>query len=97
MELPPPVTEKAYNQNMKQIERIATNNVEKLMCEAAERLSQLVSNKGEESMVDIDGHSIAKVAVSIYGTWQKRGHSCKIGMVFAMSVKMFTGANPEPE
>ena len=95
MDLSPPVTKKAYNQNMKQIERIAISNAEKLMCEATERLSQLASNEGEESMVD--GHSIAKVAVSEDGTWQKRGQSSKIGVVFAMSVKMFTGANPEPE
>ncbi|XP_068700909.1 uncharacterized protein [Montipora foliosa] len=86
MELPPPVTKKAYNQNMIQIERMAINNAEKLMCEAAERLTQLASRENEESMVDIDGHSIAKVAVSIDGTWQKRGHSSKIGVVFAVSV-----------
>ena len=78
MELPPPVTKKAYNQNMKQIERIAINNAEKLMCKAAERLSQLASNEGEESMVDIDGHSIAKVAVSIKMELGRKGAALRL-------------------
>ena len=36
--------------------------------------------------MEIDGQSVCKVAVSIDGTWQKRGHSSKIGVVFAVSV-----------
>lgn len=78
MELLPPVTKKAYNQNMKQIERIAINNAEKLMCKAAERLSQLAYNEGEESMVDIDGHSIAEVAVSIKMELGRKGAALRL-------------------
>ena len=87
MELPPPVTKKAYNQRMKKIEKIAVNNAEQLMCEAAERLTQLVSSEEEDSVVEINGQKATKVAVSIDGTWQKRGHSSKIGVVFAVSVR----------
>ena len=87
MELPPPVSKKAYNQHMKQIEKIAVDNAETLMCKAAERLRNLVSNENADDMVDIDGHAVAKVAVTIDGTWQKRGHSSKIGVIFAVSVK----------
>ena len=86
MELPPPVTKKAYNQHMKQVEKLAVSNAETLMCEAAERLRQLASHEDEECVVEIDGQSVCKVAVSIDGTWQKRGHSSKIGVVFAVSV-----------
>lgn len=86
MELPPPVSKKAYNQHMKQIEKIAVDNAETLMCKAAERLRNLVSNENADDMVDIDGHAVAKVAVTIDGTWQKRGHSSKIGVIFAVSV-----------
>ena len=86
MELPPPVTKKAYNQNMKKIENAAISNAETLMCEAAERLSQLASSEDEESVVDINGQSVTKIAVSVHGTWQKRGHSSKIGVVFVVSV-----------
>jgi len=52
------------------------------MCEAAERLTQLVSSEEEDSVVEINGQKATKVAVSIDGTWQKRGHSSKIGVVF---------------
>jgi len=86
MELSPPVTKKAYNQHMIQIEKVAANNAEKLMCEAAKRLSSLVSTEDEDSVVEINGRNVTKVAVSIDGTWQKRGHSSKIGVVFAVSV-----------
>jgi len=86
MELSPPVTKKAYNQHMIQIEKVAANNAEKLMCEAAKRLSSLVSTEDQDSVVEINGRNVTKVAVSIDGTWQKRGHSSKIGVVFAVSV-----------
>ena len=86
MELSPPVTKKAYNQNMKKVEQIAVKNAETLMCEAAARLSQMASSEDEECVVNINGQSVTKVAVSIDGTWQKRGHSSKVGVVFAISV-----------
>ena len=87
MELPPPVTKKEYNQHMKKIEKRTVNNAEKLMYEAAERLSRLASSEDEDSVVENNGHTATKVAVSIDGTWQKRGHSSKIGVVFAVSVR----------
>ena len=34
-----------------------------------------------------DGFKIAKVAISVDGTWQKRGHSSKIGVVFVISIR----------
>lgn len=73
MELPPPVSKKAYNQHMfiyltSPPEEIAVENVETLMCKAAERLYNLVSNENADDMVDIDGHAVAKVAVTIDGT-----------------------------
>ena len=72
---------------MKQIEKIAVENAEALMCEAAERLRNLVSNENADDMVNIDGHAVAKVAVTVDGTWQKRGHSSKIGVIFAVAVR----------
>ncbi|CAH3044759.1 unnamed protein product, partial [Pocillopora meandrina] len=35
---------------------------------------------------DENGTEVAKVAVTVDGTWQKRGHSSKIGVVFVISV-----------
>ena len=34
-----------------------------------------------------NGQEIADVAVSVDGTWQKRGHSSKIGVVFVLSIR----------
>ena len=53
-ELQPPVT-KAYNQQMIKTEKEAFNNAEKLVCEAAKRLSSLTSTKDEDSLVEING------------------------------------------
>ena len=87
MDLPPPVTKKAYNQHMKKIQKSAINNAEQLMCEAAERLTNLASSEEEDCVVEINGQKATKVALSMDGTWQKRGHSSKIGVVFAVSVR----------
>ena len=35
---------------------------------------------------DIDNNEILQAAVTVDGTWQKRGHSSKIGVVFVISV-----------
>ena len=87
MDLPPPVTKKAYNQHMKKIQKSSINNAEQLMCDAAERLTNLVSSEEEDCVVEINGQKATKVAVSMDGTWQKRGLSSKIGVVFAVSVR----------
>ena len=72
---------------MKKIQKSAINNAEQLMCDAAERLTNLVSSEEEDCVVEINGQKATKVAVSMDGTWQKRGHSSKIGVVFAVSVR----------
>ena len=33
-----------------------------------------------------NGSKVAQVAVSVDGTWQKRGHTSKIGVVFVISI-----------
>ncbi len=39
--------------------------------------------------IEVDGEDIiANVAITDDGTWQKRGHSSKIGVVFVISVEM---------
>ena len=37
--------------------------------------------------IDEKGNIIAKISVAVDGTWQKRGHSSKIGTVFVISVQ----------
>lgn len=72
---------------MKKIQKSSINNAEQLMCDAAERLTNLVSSEEEDCVVEINGQKATKVAVSMDGTWQKRGLSSKIGVVFAVSVR----------
>ena len=52
------------------------------MNEAAERLIKITEEE-ENSMIEInqDGQKLAKVTVTVVGTWQKRGYSSKNGIV----------------
>ena len=81
------VSKKHYNQKIKQLEKTAVENAEKLMCEAEERLHNLLSNENADNMEEIGDYTVVKAAVSIDETWQKRRHSSKIGAVFAVSVR----------
>ena len=57
---------------------------EKIMKEAADRL--LSSCSPDDIELDPNGVMIAQVAVTLDGTWQKRGHSSKHGVVYLLSV-----------
>lgn len=88
MDLPPPVTKKAYNDHLINIEKQSISNAEKLMCDAAERLKHITEKEHPENIHILeDGHVVANVSVSVDGTWQKRGHSSKMGVVFVISVR----------
>ena len=82
----PPVTKKSYNDHLIQIEKAAVEHARTQMQDAAGRLSDLTKNKHPNSIEDENGTEVAKVAVTVDGTWQKRGHSSKIGVVFVISV-----------
>ena len=86
MNLPPPVTKKAYNDHLIQIEKAVVTNTESLKQEAAKRLVQNVTAQRPSGVKVIDDQPVANVAVTVDGTWQKRGHSSKIGVVFVISV-----------
>ena len=81
--LSPPVTQRAYNQHLVEIEKNSTKHAEELMREAADRLREKVHRERPD---DIDSNGVAEVAVTVDGTWQKRGHSSKIGVIFVISV-----------
>ncbi len=87
LDLPAPVSKNSYNLHMQRAEKSAINQADQNMKEAATRLHTLVEKEDPDNIfVDEDGTSIANVAVSVDGTWQKRGHTSKIGIVFVMSV-----------
>jgi hypothetical protein len=82
MNLPPPVTKKAYNEHLIQIEKAAIGNAEQQMQDAARRVREKVAREQPDDILD----DVASVAVTVDGTWQKRGHSSKIGVIFVISV-----------
>lgn len=72
LDLPPPVTKKAYNDHLISIEKQAKNNAEKLMCDAAKRLKDITEKEHPEDIHTLqNGHAVADVSVSVDGTWQK--------------------------
>ena len=72
---------------MKQKELASKNNAEGIMKDAAKRLRDRIVIERPQDIDDENEDSIAKVAVTVDGTWQKEAtHSSKIGMVFVISV-----------
>lgn len=86
MNLPPPVAPEAYNKHLIQIERASKIQAQEVMNDAAERLIHKVSIEQPDDIEQDGENIIAHVAVTVDGTWQKRGHSSKIGVVFVISV-----------
>ena len=80
MNLPPPLAKNAYNEHLKQIEQASTNHAEQVMKDAAKRLKDKIVTERPQDIDDEDDSTIARVAVTVDGTWQKRGHSSKIGV-----------------
>ena len=58
------------------------------MSEAAEQLFKTVEEE-EPTKIEVmqDGKKVAKVAVTVEETWQKRGHSSRVGVIFVISVR----------
>lgn len=85
MNLPPPVTKKAYNEHLIRIEKAASSHAEEVMQDAAHRLKEKIRQEQPDN-IECGETDIAHVAVTVDGTWQKRGHSSKIGVIFVISV-----------
>ena len=58
------------------------------MKEAADRAIAFCLEEDPDQSIEVlpTGDIIGKIAVSVDGTWQKRGHSSKTGVVFVMSI-----------
>ena len=69
MNLPPPVTKKAYNDHQIQIKTIAVDNAETLMKDAAKRLVDKVAMERPDDIEDDGTTVVANVSVTIDGTW----------------------------
>ena len=87
MNLPPPVNKSAYNRHMKNVNIGSVAVAERLMTDAAKRLTNLIQEEEpSEIETDDEGNVIACVPVTVDGTWQKCRHSSKNGVVFVVSV-----------
>jgi len=88
MNLPPPVNKSAYNSIQILVCDKAKTIAETVVKEAANRLiDKTLEEEPDNIETNENREMIASVAVSVDGTWQKRGHTSKIGCVFVISVK----------
>ena len=87
LDLPPPANQHSYNRISNKLSETSCKIAETSMKEAAERLIAFTMehDPGNVELQD-DGSIIANVTVNIDGTWQKRGHASKHGVVFVVSV-----------
>ena len=83
-----PVSRRTYNEHFKKIRNVAVGTTYNVMIDAANRLRDIVEEE-EPSKVYIneEGRKIVDIAVTVDGTWQKRGHTSRIGVVFVMAGK----------
>ena len=85
MDLPPPIS-KSYSKVLKNLKIKSEKAAKKIRKEAADRL--LSSCSPDDIELDLNGVMTARVAVTLDGTWQKREHSSKHGVVYLLSVDM---------
>ena len=87
MDLPPPLLNDSYTKISHQLGKKCEEVAEKAMKVAASRiLHNTMDTNPDKISVLKDGTSVAGIAVSLDGTWQKRGHNSKNGVVFLISV-----------
>ena len=88
MDLPPPVTKESHNNHLKDIEKELKLEAEVKMKEAADRILNILKvEEPERVIVTEDRQEIGEIPVTVDGTWQKRGHTSKIRVVFVLSVR----------
>ena len=86
MDMGAPVTSNAYTKIMKNLSTNSVDLAEKLMNDAAERITQKISEENPEQVKETKYGTLAYIAVTVDGTWQRRGHSSKNGVVFIISM-----------
>ena len=70
LDLPPPVTAEAYNNTVKTLSSKSMIAREKVLNEAANSLKRFTEINNPENIVNIINKQVAKVAVTVDGTWQ---------------------------
>ena len=87
MNLPSPILSKPYNSHLREAEKVYCKEAECKMKDAASRLIEKTEVEVPQKVREGEnGDKIAEVGVTVDGSWQKRGHTSKIGVVFLLSV-----------
>ena len=85
MNIPSPLSKQGVADNMLYIEAKLVENAESLLCDAAQHLRGILC-ANDPPIINEDPDQAIPCAVTVDGTWQRRGHMSKIGVVFVMSV-----------
>lgn len=85
--LPKPVGKNSYNRIQDKIADIANELSDEVLDKSAKTLFDITSEKNPENIIEHDNINYAKVGVSVDGTWMKRGHQSKLGVVFVQSIE----------
>ena len=86
MDLPEPITRKPFS-NIKHLCEKSKVMAEQLMQEAVIRVYNITAEEEPENVIMTSYGELACVSVTVDGTWQRRGHSSKFGVVFVMSAR----------
>ena len=85
MNLPAPISFKSFNDNLKKVSAAAVNVAENVMLAASKSIREKYLLEMPE-LAQQDPDFALPIAVSIDGTWQKRGYSSRLGVVFVISI-----------
>ena len=81
-----PVNKTAYNTTQNKLLDKLSVKASKVMTESAERLyNKVLTEEPDNAVVNNEHGILAHVKVTVDGTWQRRGHCSKIGVVFVIS------------
>ena len=86
LDLPKPITSKPHNALMKHLSDKYIEQADIVMKKSALKLSKNFLDDHPEKVEINNDKLISSVAVTVDGTWQRRGHCSKIGVVFVISV-----------
>ena len=85
MSLPPPLAAAFFSRNLKAASGIMVAEAERKMTQAASRVRNLVLARNPDAGENDEDNAIS-VAISIDGSWQKRGFSSRYGVVTAILI-----------
>lgn len=87
MDIPQPVTYNLYIKIQNQLCADSKITAETVMKAGENRLIEYVRKEEPHNLLSTEYGELARVAVTVDGTCQKRGHNSKNGVVFVISIQ----------